>query len=288
MALSDAPEDDVGAGADDSTEVTVADDPAGVAGADSRVEVAGALDEAATGPQVKLGGSDDEVEAEGEGAALGGRGFPACIACCCAEKVVETIGQPTPGPFRFCKVTAAALRRASCEAVELEVGKERPTVGLVTTWPAARFALRSLMNKSRSGGHEHGIFMGLPSAPFTAPSQSPEPVGFTPDCHPNWGTRLGSTSRLTGRDATDATSTARKGARTVGHFMLAGRALDWSRERMFGCKERGQGSKSTIDESGRPARFLRCESEVSKERRADTVGVGRSSRKEEKGKISGV
>lgn len=43
--------------------------------------------------------------------------------------------------------------------------------------------------------------------------------------------------------------------------MLAGRAVDWKRVRMFDCKERGQGSKSTIDESGRPARFLRYESE---------------------------
>ena len=77
MALSDAPEDDVGAGADDPTEVTVADALAEVTGADSCVEVAGALEEIATGPQVKLGGSDDEIEAGGEGAALGGRGLPA-------------------------------------------------------------------------------------------------------------------------------------------------------------------------------------------------------------------
>lgn len=35
------------------------------------------------------------------------------IAFPCAEKVVEEIGQPTPGPSRFCKVTAAAFKRAS-------------------------------------------------------------------------------------------------------------------------------------------------------------------------------
>jgi hypothetical protein len=37
----------------------------------------------------------------------------ALIAFPCAEKVVEEIGQPTPGPSRFCKVTAAAFKRAS-------------------------------------------------------------------------------------------------------------------------------------------------------------------------------
>lgn len=35
------------------------------------------------------------------------------IAFPCAENVVEEIGQPTPGPSRFCKVTAAAFKRAS-------------------------------------------------------------------------------------------------------------------------------------------------------------------------------
>lgn len=38
---------------------------------------------------------------------------PALIAFPCAEKVVEEIGQPTPGPSRFCRVTAAAFKRAS-------------------------------------------------------------------------------------------------------------------------------------------------------------------------------
>ena len=32
--------------------------------------------------------------------------------------------------------------------------------------------------------------MGFPSAPFTAPSQSPLPVGFTPDWNPNSGARF--------------------------------------------------------------------------------------------------
>jgi hypothetical protein len=48
------------------------------------------------------------------GAALEGPGVvvSALIAFCCAEKVVEAIGQPTPGPSRFCRVTAAAFNRA--------------------------------------------------------------------------------------------------------------------------------------------------------------------------------
>jgi hypothetical protein len=36
----------------------------------------------------------------------------ALIAFCCAENVVEAMGQPTPGPSRFCRVTAAAFKRA--------------------------------------------------------------------------------------------------------------------------------------------------------------------------------
>lgn len=48
------------------------------------------------------------------GAAFEGPGVvvSALIAFCCAEKVVEAIGQPTPGPSRFCRVTAAAFNRA--------------------------------------------------------------------------------------------------------------------------------------------------------------------------------
>lgn len=67
----------------------------------------------------------------------------ASIAFCCAEKVVDEMGHPTPGPSRFCKVTAAAFRRASCEAVLLSVGKVSLTVGFVVTKPAATFLLRA-------------------------------------------------------------------------------------------------------------------------------------------------
>lgn len=65
------------------------------------------------------------------------------MAFCCAENVVDATGQPWPGPFRFCRVTAAALRRASCEFVELSSGKVSLTVGLLMTKPAATFALIS-------------------------------------------------------------------------------------------------------------------------------------------------
>lgn len=37
----------------------------------------------------------------------------ASIALCCEENVVDEMGHPTPGPSKFCKVTAAAFRRAS-------------------------------------------------------------------------------------------------------------------------------------------------------------------------------
>ena len=90
-----------------------------------------------------------EVPAEGEpaeGTTLAGSGRPAWIAFCCAENVVETMGQPTPGPLRFWSVTAAALRRASWEAVELSVGKVSATEGLCTAWPARTFAVRFYRN----------------------------------------------------------------------------------------------------------------------------------------------
>lgn len=45
------------------------------------------------------------------------------------------------------------------------------------------------MKISRAGGQEHGTLIGLPSAPFTAPSQSPVPVGLTPDENPNCGVK---------------------------------------------------------------------------------------------------
>lgn len=47
----------------------------------------------------------------------------AAIAFCCATNVVEEAGQPTPVPLRFCRVTSAALMRASWDAVELSEGK---------------------------------------------------------------------------------------------------------------------------------------------------------------------
>lgn len=62
------------------------------------------------------------------------------IASCCAANVVEEIGQPTPGPCKFCKVTAAVFKRASCEACESSVGNETNTVGFVSTCPAATLA----------------------------------------------------------------------------------------------------------------------------------------------------
>lgn len=68
--------------------------------------------------------------------------FSALIAFCCALNVVDTIGQPFPAPFKFCNVTAAAFRRALCEAVLLSVGNVSCTVGLRITWPARTLAVR--------------------------------------------------------------------------------------------------------------------------------------------------
>lgn len=52
--------------------------------------------------------------------------------------------------------------------------------------------------------------MGLPSVPFTAPSQSPLPVGFKPDWKPNWGMRASFTSlREIGLDDTVTARTAK-------------------------------------------------------------------------------
>ena len=81
-------------------------------------------------------GDEDEVVGLGEGEDGGttgcGKGLPALIAATCAWKVVETIGQPCPGPFRFCSVSLAALKRASNDDVELSSGKLTFTVGLCT------------------------------------------------------------------------------------------------------------------------------------------------------------
>lgn len=67
----------------------------------------------------------------------------AAMALFCAEKVVDEMGHPTPGPSRFCNVTAAAFRRASWEAVLLSVGNVSLTVGFVVTKPATTFLLRA-------------------------------------------------------------------------------------------------------------------------------------------------
>jgi hypothetical protein len=77
-------------------------------------------------------GDEDEDEDEDEGIRGAGGGWPALIAATCAWKVVETMGQPCPGPFRFCSVSLAALKRASCDAFELSSGKESFTDGLCT------------------------------------------------------------------------------------------------------------------------------------------------------------
>ena len=40
-----------------------------------------------------------------------------------------------------------------------------------------------------SGGHEQGTLIGFPLASLTAPSQSPVPVGLTPEWNPRDGAR---------------------------------------------------------------------------------------------------
>ena len=67
----------------------------------------------------------------------------ASMAFCCACSVVDTIGQPLPGPARFWRVTAKALKRVSTEAVLLSVGKETFTTLLFTACPAATLAFRA-------------------------------------------------------------------------------------------------------------------------------------------------
>jgi len=90
-----------------------------------------------------------------------------------------------------------ALMRANLDALELSVGNDNETVGLLTAWPAATLALKDWMKDSRSGGQEQGILMGTPCA-FGMPSQSPVPVGFKPAARPNCGTRAGSTPPAAG------------------------------------------------------------------------------------------
>jgi hypothetical protein len=54
----------------------------------------------------------------------------------------------------------------------------------------------TLAKAAASGGQLHGTLIGFPSAPFTAPSQSPDPVGFWPASNPRSGIRVSSTARL--------------------------------------------------------------------------------------------
>lgn len=78
----------------------------------------------------------------GEGVVVGaepGLEPPASMAFPSAVNVVDAMGHPFPGPSKFCSVTAAALRRASCDAVLLSVGNVTLTEGFVVTNPAATF-----------------------------------------------------------------------------------------------------------------------------------------------------
>jgi len=65
------------------------------------------------------------------------------MAAVWALKVVDAAGHPTPGPRRFCRVTVAALRRASLDALESSSGKLTWMVGLLTAWPAATLAFKA-------------------------------------------------------------------------------------------------------------------------------------------------
>ena len=96
---------------------------------------------ATTGEGERAGDDDEDDDDDDDGRTTGGGGgLPALIAATCAWNVVETIGQPFPGPSRFCNVSLAVLKRASCDAFELSSGKDTKTVGLVVTCPAATFA----------------------------------------------------------------------------------------------------------------------------------------------------
>lgn len=63
-------------------------------------------------------------------------------------QLVAAIGQPTPVPLKFCRVTEHAWSRASCEATELSSGKVTATLGLFKTLPAATFLFNSCDNAS--------------------------------------------------------------------------------------------------------------------------------------------
>ena len=63
------------------------------------------------------------------------------------NSVVDAAGQPLPGPLRFWRETSAALMRAALSAFELPVGKLTATVGLLTAFPAATFAVNAYREK---------------------------------------------------------------------------------------------------------------------------------------------
>ena len=95
----------------------------------------GAAASTGAGEGERAGGEDEDDDEDDEDVGRttgGGRGLPALMAATCAWKVVETIGQPFPGPFRFCSVSLAALKRESNDAVELSSGKLTFTLGLFT------------------------------------------------------------------------------------------------------------------------------------------------------------
>ena len=77
----------------------------------------------------------DACDDDGGDALVGGAAvvLALLIAAACSWNVVDAIGQPFPGPLRFCSVSLAALRRASWDALESSSGKERGTVGLLRT-----------------------------------------------------------------------------------------------------------------------------------------------------------
>ena len=70
------------------------------------------------------------------GLGAGETSVPALIAFCCNGKVVETTGHPFPGPFKFWSVMDAAVSRADLSALELPVGKDTDTLGLLRAFPA--------------------------------------------------------------------------------------------------------------------------------------------------------
>lgn len=53
------------------------------------------------------------------------------IAACCAKKVVDTAGQPLPGPSKFCRVIRAAWSLARLSLGVSPVGNPTATEGLL-------------------------------------------------------------------------------------------------------------------------------------------------------------